>query len=86
MGISQGTSVPKSWIYTCSSSGGGGRYPIITCNETRVGADVLMYSVLVYSSTYFGVLRSRCSFTQDSIRVLWDARCGHGCYSCLNGH
>ena len=28
----------------------------------------------------------RCSFTQDSIRVSWDARCGHGCYSCLKGH
>ena len=27
---------------------------------------------------------SRCSFTQDSIRVSWDARCGHGCYSCKN--
>ena len=27
---------------------------------------------------------TRCSFTQDSIRVSWDARCGHGCYSCKN--
>ena len=25
--------------------------------KCRVGADVLMYSVLMYSSTYFGVLR-----------------------------
>ena len=27
---------------------------------------------------------SRCSFTQDAIRVSWDASCGHGCYSCKN--
>ena len=50
-----GSLIPTT-LFSCRDTNYTDRYSIcIVCS--RVGADVLLYSVLVYSSTYFGVLR-----------------------------
>ena len=60
--------------------------PLVPPSRMLANKHVLyLYFIYILFGNSMVVIQG-CSFNQDSIRVLWDARCGHGCYSCLNRH